>query len=70
MSLFSMFSNDLGVDLGTSNVLIYADGKGIVVRGALRCGGRPEHRQDFAGRRRRPEYAGQNPRATWLPCTR
>ena len=32
MSLFSMFSNDLGVDLGTSNVLIYADGKGLVVR--------------------------------------
>ena len=27
-----MFSNDLGVDLGTSNVLIYADGKGLVVR--------------------------------------
>ena len=26
------FSNDLGVDLGTSNILIYADGKGIVVR--------------------------------------
>ena len=26
------FSNDLGIDLGTSNVLIYADGKGIVVR--------------------------------------
>jgi rod shape-determining protein MreB len=30
--MFSMFSNDLGVDLGTSNVLIYADGKGLVVR--------------------------------------
>ncbi len=30
MSLF--FSNDLGVDLGTSNVLIYTDSKGIVVR--------------------------------------
>ena len=29
----SFFSNnDLGVDLGTSNVLIYADGKGLVVR--------------------------------------
>lgn len=27
-----LFSNDLGVDLGTSNVLIYADGKGVVVR--------------------------------------
>ena len=27
-----LFSNDLGVDLGTSIVLIYVDGKGIVVR--------------------------------------
>ena len=26
------FSNDLGIDLGTANVLIYVDGKGIVVR--------------------------------------
>ena len=32
MSLFNMFTNDLGVDLGTSNVLISADGKGLVVR--------------------------------------
>ena len=28
----NLFSNDLGVDLGTSNVLIYAEGKGLVVR--------------------------------------
>ncbi len=28
----SIFSKDLGVDLGTSNVLIYAAGKGIVLR--------------------------------------
>lgn len=27
-----LFANDLGVDLGTSNVLIYVDGKGITVR--------------------------------------
>lgn len=27
-----LFSNDLGVDLGTSNVLIFADGQGIVSR--------------------------------------
>ena len=27
-----LFSNDLGIDLGTSNVLIYADEQGIVVR--------------------------------------
>ena len=29
---FRLFSNDLGIDLGTSNVLIYADDQGIVVR--------------------------------------
>ncbi len=27
-----LFSNDLGIDLGTSNVLIYADKKGVVLR--------------------------------------
>ena len=27
-----LFSNDLGVDLGTANVLVYAEGKGLVVR--------------------------------------
>ena len=26
------FSHDLGVDLGTANVLIYVEGKGVVVR--------------------------------------
>lgn len=29
---FQLFSNDLGVDLGTSNALIYVDGQGIVIR--------------------------------------
>ena len=29
---FSLSTSDLGIDLGTSNVLIYADGKGLVVR--------------------------------------
>ncbi len=27
-----LFSNDLGVDLGTSNVLIYAEDKGVIIR--------------------------------------
>ena len=27
-----LFSQDLGIDLGTANILIYADGKGVVVR--------------------------------------
>ena len=30
--MFNFSSNDLGVDPGTSNVLIYSDGKGLVVR--------------------------------------
>jgi rod shape-determining protein MreB len=30
-SLFSFFSNDLAIDLGTANTLVYARGKGIVV---------------------------------------
>ena len=29
---FQLFSHDLGVDLGTSNVLIYVDGQGVVIR--------------------------------------
>ena len=31
-SLFSIFSNDLAVDLGTANTLVFARGKGIIVR--------------------------------------
>ena len=30
-SLFSYFSNDLAIDLGTANTLVYARGRGIVV---------------------------------------
>src|ERR1700760_40328 len=30
-SLFSMFSSDLAIDLGTANTLVYAKGRGIVV---------------------------------------
>jgi rod shape-determining protein MreB and related proteins len=29
--LFSFFSSDLGIDLGTTNTLVYARGRGIVV---------------------------------------
>ena len=29
---FQFFSRDLGIDLGTANVLIYVDGKGVVIR--------------------------------------
>src|SRR4029453_6192613 len=30
-SVFGLFSNDLAIDLGTANTLVYAKGKGIVV---------------------------------------
>ena len=30
-SLFSLFSSDLAIDLGTANTLVYAKGRGIVV---------------------------------------
>ena len=30
-SLFSVFSSDLAIDLGTANTLVFARGKGIVV---------------------------------------
>src|ERR1700716_2602282 len=30
-SVFSLFSSDLAIDLGTANTLVYARGKGIVV---------------------------------------
>ena len=34
--LFSLFSSDLAIDLGTANTLVYAKGRGIVVN-------EPEH---------------------------
>ncbi len=30
-SLFSVFSSDLAIDLGTANTLVYARGRGVVV---------------------------------------
>ena len=30
---FSLFSSDLGLDLGTANALVYAKGRGIVLTG-------------------------------------
>lgn len=31
-SIFSLFSHDVGIDLGTANTLVYVRGKGIVIR--------------------------------------
>ena len=32
LSMFSMFSKDIGIDLGTANTLVFMRGKGIVMR--------------------------------------
>jgi rod shape-determining protein MreB len=32
LNFFSMFSNDIGIDLGTANTLVYVKNKGVVVR--------------------------------------
>src|SRR3989344_60991 len=31
-NLFSLFSHDIGIDLGTANTLVWVKGKGIVIR--------------------------------------
>jgi len=31
-SLFSLFSHDIGIDLGTANTLVHVKGKGIMIR--------------------------------------
>jgi rod shape-determining protein MreB len=30
--IFSLFSNDMGIDLGTANTLVYVKGQGIVLK--------------------------------------
>ncbi|MCG4586186.1 rod shape-determining protein, partial [Anaerosalibacter bizertensis] len=32
MGLFSTFTKDMGIDLGTANTLVYIKGKGIIIR--------------------------------------
>lgn len=38
-----MFGQDIGIDLGTSTVLVYVKGRGIIDRDAMRCGGGLRH---------------------------
>ena len=57
--LRSYFSNDLAIDLGTANTLIYVRGKGIVLDEpsvvAIRAGSRPERQEDHPGGRQGSE---------------
>ena len=32
MAMFSLMSNDIGIDLGTASILVYIKGRGVVLR--------------------------------------
>jgi len=62
-SLNSYFSNDLAIDLGTANTLIYVRGKGVVLDEpsvvAIRTEGGPNGKKSFTSRRLRcQKHAG------------
>lgn len=38
-----MVGSDIGIDLGTANVLVYIKGKGVVLREPVRCGVRQRY---------------------------
>ena len=62
--IFGLFSNDLAIDLGTANTLVYVKGKGIVLNEpsvvALRRGG--QGKQDTGSRQRSKDHVGPNSR--------
>ena len=35
MAMFSLMSNDIGIDLGTASILVYIKGRGVVLRRLL-----------------------------------
>jgi len=55
-----MFSSDLAIDLGTANTLVYAAGKGIVVKNLHRRH-QQEHRRSGGCRQRSQEMLGRTP---------
>lgn len=55
-------SRDIGIDLGTANVLVYLDGKGIVINEPSAVALDKKYRKGAAGWRCRKEDAGTYPR--------
>lgn len=75
MSLFrNYFSNDLAIDLGTANTLIYMRGKGIVLNEpsvvAIRQEGGPNGKTTFTPSATRPSRCSAVFRATFRPSVR
>ena len=46
----SLFSKDVGIDLGTANTLVYMKGKGIIMREPSVARGHQERRGALRGR--------------------
>ena len=73
-SLRSYFSNDLAIDLGTANTLIYVRGKGIVLDEpsvvAIRTEGGPNAKKPSRRWACRPSRCWARRRATSLPSAR
>lgn len=57
-----ILSRDLGVDLGTANILVYADGKGVVLREPSVVAVDKNTGKILAGWRGGPEHAGPDSR--------
>jgi actin-like ATPase involved in cell morphogenesis len=60
--LFSFFSGDLGVDLGTANTLVYARGRGIIVNEPSLVAFNKKTRKVMAVGREAKEMLGRTPR--------
>ena len=61
-SLFSMFSSDLAIDLGTANTLVYAQGQGHRRQRAFHRRHQQDHRRSGGGRQRSQRDAGPHAR--------
>jgi rod shape-determining protein MreB len=60
-SLFSLFSSDLAIDLGTANTCVYARGKGIVVNEPVDRRDQQGQRPHRGGRQGREGHARRTP---------
>ncbi len=66
---FKFFSSDLAVDLGTSNVLIYVEGQGVLIRepSVVAVDKKPA---EFCRLVPTPAICWAEPPAMWLQCIR
>ena len=64
----SILSKDLGIDLGTANVVVYAEGKGIVLREPSVVAVDKNTGKILKVGAAARNMLGRTPPATWWPC--